>query len=148
MPHREGHQPAVFGQPELPILLNGRQVGGEACADPRRGGLTMKRMMILALVVLLGMSWTTADAYWRGGIYVGPGWYRPYPYRVYVAPVVVVAPPPVVVAPVPQPVYVVQPAPQPVYVPHAPVATQPGNQPQAPAPSGYQTLPPQPVPVQ
>jgi hypothetical protein len=109
----------------------------------------MKRMMLLALVVLLGMAWTSADAYWRSGIYFGPGWYRPYPYRVYVAPVVVVGPAPVVVTPPSQPVYVVQPAPQAVYVvPHAPVATQPGSQPQATAPSGYQTLPPQPVPVQ
>jgi hypothetical protein len=110
----------------------------------------MKRMMLLAVVALLSIPWASADAYWRAGIWVGPGYYRPYPYRVYVAPVVV-APAPIVVTTVPQPVYVVQPAPQPVYVEHAPVPAGPvvnQSQPLTTAPSGYQALPPQPVPVQ
>ena len=109
----------------------------------------MKRVLLLAFVALLAIPWSSADAYWRGGIWIGPGYYRPYPYRVYVGPAVVVAPAPVVISPVPQPVYVVQPAPQPVIVQPAPVQTAPVvSQPPATAPSGYQSLPSQPVPVQ
>jgi hypothetical protein len=105
--------------------------------------MTFKRVVLLAFVAFVSVPWASADAWWRGGVWVGPGYYRPYPYRVYVGPTVVVAPVPVVVAPVPPPVYVVQPAPQPVYVQQAPIVTQPQNA----APSGYQNLPAQPVPV-
>jgi len=77
--------------------------------------MTFKRVWICALMVLLGISWGTAEAGW---------WvrYRGYPYRVYY-----LAPAPVYVQP--YPVYV-QPVPgfvQPtaVYVRPAPVYVQP-----------------------
>jgi hypothetical protein len=111
-----------------------------------KGGLkmTLTRVLLLGMVALFAVPASQVQAWYRVGVYVGPGYYRPYyPVGVYVAPApVVVAPAPVVVAP--QPVYVVQPAPQPVYIQSAPVAAQPAP---APAPGGYQTLPAQPVPV-
>ncbi len=107
--------------------------------------MTCRRVLSFAVLAILAMPWGTAQAGWRIGIGIGwPGYYRPYPYRVYLAPgPVYVAPAPVYV----QPVYV-QPAPSypqpvPVYVQPAPAAVPP-----APAtPQNYQNLPPQPVPI-
>jgi hypothetical protein len=87
------------------------------------------------------------DAGWRGGCVVvgGPVYYRPYPWGVYYGgPPVVIVPAPVYVQPGP-PVYVQA---APVYVQPAPANVQavPMPTPVAP-PSGYQALPPQPVPV-
>jgi hypothetical protein len=105
-----------------------------------------KRIVWFASLALLAVPWVGAQAGWRIAIgFGGPVYYRPYPYRVYVAP-----PPVVVAAPVyvqPAPVYA-QPAP--VYVPASPApvaapATLSGPPPLAP--TGYQDLPPQPVPI-
>jgi hypothetical protein len=100
-----------------------------------------KRMFPLAALVVLALSWTSAQAGWHIGIGIGyPPCYRPYHYRVVVAaPVYYVPAAPVYVQPTPvyvqpAPVYV---QPTPVYVPPgyvqpAPVYVQPqpGQQPQ------------------
>jgi hypothetical protein len=112
--------------------------------------MSFKRVFALA-IVLLGISWTSAQAGWRIGIGIGwPGYYRPYPYRVYVAPApVYVAPAPVCVQPVPA---YVQPAPvymqsAPAYAPQsAPTQSPPATE-RIPAPQPTQGLPPQPVPI-
>jgi hypothetical protein len=89
----------------------------------------------LAIAAALGagglLSPQPAEAYWRGGVWVGgPGYYpyRPaYPYRPYYRPYYY-APPPVVVAPPPvyyaPPPVVYAPPPPPVYYP-PPAATYP-----------------------
>ena len=65
-------------------------------------------------VLLCGV--VPAHAWWRGGVWCGPGPCGPYWYPYYAPPVVVEpTPPPVVVQPPPPPV-VVQPAPPPVVV--------------------------------
>ena len=108
--------------------------------------MTLKRVLLTAVLVLLAVPWTSAHADWRIGIGFGyPVYHRPYPYRVYVAPAPVyyVAPAPVYVQPAP--VYV---QPPPVYVQPAPVLPPPPAVQLAPAaPQTLQSLPPQPVPV-
>jgi hypothetical protein len=95
--------------------------------------MTLKRILAVAVFVLLALPWASAEAGWRVGIRIGvPVFYRPYPYAVYVAPG------PVYVAPAP--VYV----PPPVYVQPAPVYVQPAPQATTTASPG---LPSQPVPI-
>jgi hypothetical protein len=106
--------------------------------------MTFKRVLTVALFVLLAIPWASAEASWRFGILVsGPVfYYRPYPYRVYIAPApVYVAPAPVYVQPVP--VYV---QPGPVYTQVAPGYVAPAPV-QPPPPQYAPSLPPQPVPV-
>jgi hypothetical protein len=133
----------------LPVAVEADAgTGNQAVHRKQESGgfvMTLKRVLLLALVALLGIPCSNANAYWRGGIWVGPGYYRPYPVRIYVGAPVVVAPAPVIVTTVPPPVYVVQPAPQPVYVQQAPA--QPASVTTQPAPTSYQNLPAQPVPV-
>jgi hypothetical protein len=104
--------------------------------------MTRKRILALAILALVGVPWATTEASVRVFVGVGvPAYYRPYPYRV------IVAPPPIIVAPAP--VVYVQPVPAPVYVQPAPVYVRPAPtvvQPPPPVPNGYQNLPPQPVP--
>ena len=104
--------------------------------------MTCKRVLTLAILSLVGVPWTTTEASVRLFVGVGvPAYYRPYPYRV------IVAPPPIVVTPAP--VVYVQPAPAPVYVQPAPVYVRPAPtvaQPIAPPPQNAPTPPPQPVP--
>ena len=104
--------------------------------------MNLRRMLGVAILVFLASPFATAQA---GGLRIGIGIglpifpvYRPYyyPYPAYYAPR------PVYVQP--YPVYV-QPAP--VYVQPAPVYQTPAPQYATPAPQGYQSLPPQPVPV-
>jgi hypothetical protein len=103
--------------------------------------MTIRRLLLLGMLALMAMPCGSALAGgWRIGIGVGyPGYYRPYPYRVYVASPVYVAPAPGYYYVQPAPVYV---QPPPVYAQPAPAYVQPPPPPQ-PAPS----LPPQPVPV-
>jgi hypothetical protein len=98
--------------------------------------MRFKRVFLIATLGLLVMPLATAQAGWRIGIGIGLPFYRPYPYRVYVAPAPIYIGPPAYVQPAP--VYV-QPAP--VYVQPAPTPTA---LPPAPVPPN---LPPQPVPV-
>src|SRR4051794_27400690 len=97
------------------------------------GGSKMNkwRLPVLAALAVSSLPWTPVHAGVRIGVGIGVPCYRPYyGRRVYLAPAIIVAPPP--------PVYVV-PAPGPVYVQQAaPVVVT------APAPQG---LPPAPVPV-
>jgi hypothetical protein len=109
--------------------------------------LSFKRVILLAALASLAMPLASAQAWWRVGIGIGFPVYRPYPYRVYVAPA------PVYVAPTyvqPAPVYV-QPVPvQSVPVQPAPVYTQPAPAllpAPRPVPQTNQGLPPQPVPA-
>jgi hypothetical protein len=96
--------------------------------------MTFKRVHSFALLALLVVPWTSAQAGWRIGIRIGvpvPFFYPPYPYRVY---------------PAPGPVYY---APAPVYVQPGPAYVQPAPAtmpPPAPLQS-YQNLPPQPLPI-
>jgi hypothetical protein len=103
--------------------------------------MTLRRVLLLALLALLLVPWNSAQAGWRIGVRIGvpfPFYYRPYTYSVYVAPAPVYYYPPAPVYVQPAPVYV-QPAP--VYVQPAPTYVQP-----APA-APQQVPPPQPVPI-
>ena len=95
----------------------------------------MNRLRTLALAGLCLMSLPAGSA--RAGVFIGVGvpgpYYRPYYRPYYYGPRVVIAAPPVVVAPV-APVYVAPP-PAPVYVTPAPVAIQAPAPPPAPAPA-------------
>jgi hypothetical protein len=106
--------------------------------------MTFKRVLTLAIFVFVAAPWGATEASWRIGVGIGfPRCYRPYPYRVVLAPApVFIAPAPVVYVPAAAPVYV-QPAP--VYVQPAPLPVQsapPCVQPQ----QNGSGLPPQPVP--
>ncbi len=96
--------------------------------------MTFKRIFLLATIGLLVMPLAAAQAGWRIGIGIGFPFYRPYPYRVYVAPA------PIYVTPA-----YVQPAP--VYVQPAPVYVQPAPAPTPPPTTVSPNLPPQPIPV-
>jgi hypothetical protein len=108
--------------------------------------MTVKRVVWIASLALLAGSWASAQAGWRIAIGVrAPVYYRPYPYRVYVAPAPVYLAAPVYVQPAP--VYL-QPAP--VYAPAtlAPAPPAAGSTPPPPPASpSFQDLPPQPVPI-
>jgi hypothetical protein len=105
--------------------------------------MSFKRIILLAALAVLAMPLASAQAWWRVGIGIGFPVYRPYPYRVYVAPA------PIYVTPA-----YVQPAP--VYVQPAPVYVQPTPTPAPapallpaprPVPQTNQGLPPQPMPA-
>ena len=97
--------------------------------------MRIRRMLMLATLAVLGLSGTQAQAQVRVGVVVGPTYYRPYRYRYYAPPPVVIVPRPVYVAP-PPPVVYVQPAP--VYAPPPPPpvvsAAPPAPSPAAPPP--------------
>jgi len=121
---------------------------GMLLKDWRNEMSRQKTLSVATIAVLLGAV-SSAQAWWRVGIGIGIPVYRPYPYRVYVAPApVFVAPAPVYVTPTyvaPPPVYV-QPAPAPQSVEPSPATTAPA-QPERIAPPVPQGLPPQPVPI-
>jgi hypothetical protein len=95
--------------------------------------MSLKRIMALGILLVLAQAWANAQAGARIFIGFGRPYYRPYPYRVYVAPG------PVYLA---APVYVpVQPAP--VIVQSAPVAVQSVPFPAQPT-QPLRSLPPQP----
>jgi hypothetical protein len=48
--------------------------------------MSFKRVIFMAALALLAMPLASAQAWWRVGIGIGFPVYRPYPYRVYVAP--------------------------------------------------------------
>jgi hypothetical protein len=93
--------------------------------DARTRTMAKRGIAFAAAVAVLMFGVAPADAWWRGGVWCGPGPCGPYWGYPYYAPPVVVepAPPPVVVQPSPPPV-VVQPSPPPAVV-------------QAPAPQVY-----------
>ena len=63
---------------------------------------------LLLVAVALAVTFTPADAHWRGGVYVGVGpYWGPYPYYWYPPPYYVYRPPTVVVQE--PPVYVERP---------------------------------------
>jgi len=96
--------------------------------DARSRTMTKRGIAFASAVAVLMFGVVPAHAWWRGGVWCGPGPCGPYWGYPYYAPPVVVQPPPVVVEPSPPPV-VVQPLPPPVVVqPQAPqVYVQPGD---------------------
>jgi hypothetical protein len=91
----------------------------------------VKRILVLAALAVLSLPLFSSPA--RAGVYVGVGVGRPGPYYgryysyryrpyrgYYYGPRVVIAAPPVVVAPAAPPPVVIAPAPAPVYAPPPP----------------------------
>jgi len=103
------------------------------CQDARTGTMAKRGISFAVAVAVLMFGVAPAHAWWRGGIWCGPGPCGPYWGYPYAPPVVVEpSPPPVVVQPVPPPV-VVQPTLPPVVIqPSPPPAVV-----QAPAPQVY-----------
>jgi hypothetical protein len=134
----------------------------------RRCSVNRIRLLALATLALLAVSWTSAHA----GVYIGLGFpgpfHRPFRHHHHFGPRLIIAPPPVYIGPTPAPVYL---TPVPVYVQPAPTVIQapvaqpvpsfspfsPGQSvapPLAPAPvvrpenaSTPSPLPPAPIPV-
>jgi pimeloyl-ACP methyl ester carboxylesterase len=112
-----GHLPTLEDPAALTLLLSKWLTGmireTIAKAQVSFGGTmlrfaTLSRALIALIAVTAVVLPSTANAYWRGGVWFGVGPFLPYYPPVVVTPPVVYAPPPVVVAP-PAPFAVVPP---------------------------------------